>query len=717
MGDVGVWARWASVGIFVLASVAGAADSTSAREAKEEKYAVLIGVSYYEDKAIPSLPFVENDVALIAETLTEQDFIVYPFCEPSAVDLTNPKIQKPTPPTKANILRAFTDAKNGPLKKILGRKNATLLVYFSGHGHATSETSEKTLLVARDTSLKNAANDAVNAQALREAISESRCARRLLVIDACRAGGTRSASTNAKERAAYAEIFQNSFREGGVDGVPTFASCSFKGASYSLAPYVKRFDESQKKRDVSAFTYWFNEALKGRADGVVDGTEDGRVGSDEIFEYVAQNLDWMRSVGRGWQTPTIVASQDEKPFDVCAVPKRGYLETIDDLAEEIVTKAKILGKKEVYVEQFSEAFASAALRNDEEEVAALRSFAASATEQLRASVLEKWKALEKGSTTRLDGVASDRRFVVKAVVEARRDAERNVEYAITCDARSAGTGNAARNFASVKACVSRKDAPEGAAKSVSEVEGTLDLPMNVRVEARSENESVWRTRPIREIAGERWVELNPGETYRVWFEPNGGAPSDAEKVVARLLVDGRNSLAQYEPRVDAPSDFAWQIEEETQDGETEGGETSVDETTQDEETQGKRKVVAPVVPLDAANYWVLNPNASAVVDGFHDQFAQTSAVFSVVKADVAVDASDEDERGLIVVAFYKATKTRGPLDVMTEPGPRQRVSTIVVKGVAPGASLGLLRLRYASADYLARLGESETTPTPAVGEE
>lgn len=714
MVGCGAWLRWLSVGGLVWASVVASANSATAAGTK---FAVVIGVSYCEDKSTAELPFVENDVALVSETLAARGFDVYPFCEESVtLDATNKKIKKRQLPTKANIERAFAEGKNGPLANVFKYKDATLLVYFSGHGRVASEKSGQTRLVLRDSKNDDPEGSTLRAQTLRKMMNATPCKRRLLLLDSCCAAGTRDVSKD--EEKTYSELFANSFLEGGVGGVPTFASCSFRGVSGALLPYVKKFNETQKKRDVSLFTYWVVEALKGRADGAVDEQTDGVVGSDELFAYVEQNIRWMRSEGRSWQTPAIVAAKDEKPFKVCDVLPRSYGETLDDMAEQIVTKAKILGKKEIFVEDFDETFASANLRSDGDEVAALHSFAVSATELLRANVREKWRALQKGTLTRIEGSATDRRFVVKGVVEARERAERDVSYVMSCKEVVAGKGTP-QDFAAASAILQRKYAPEGALKGVDDGTQKNVLPTNVRIEARSANENAWRTRPICEIDGVQWVELNPGETYRVVFEPNAAAPS-AENFIMRFLVDGRNSLAQYEPSVTPPSDFWWQVEEITQDGEAANAETSTAEDAQ----VAQNIVLAPAVPLDHANFWVLDPRQKYVVDGFCDQFSQTSAAFTVVKADASdADAADEDERGLLVFAFYKSARSRNGRslnevgDAMTVPGPKQRYSTIVVKGLEPGAPLGILRLRYASAEFLARLKKEAAPATPLVGGE
>ena len=719
MSDVAAWLRWLCVWGLALTFAVASEDSASAQG---KKYAVVIGVSYCEDPSAAALPFVENDVEILAKTLAERGFDVYPFCEASVKFDLDPKYKKKIKPsqlpTKANIERAFTDWDAGPLKKVFDTKNATLLVVFSGHGVITSDVNEKTWLFLRDSTYKSK-NGAINtrsmlgAQALREMMSAAKCERRLLLLDSCHAAGTRSAATTGKE-VAYYDLFAQSFREGGVDGVTTFASCSFRSVSGVVAPHATHFSKSQKKFYVSAFTYWVNEALKGRADGCVDGKPDGVVGSDELFAYVERNFRWIRSAGRYSQTPAIVAAKDAKPFDLCAVLSRGYGETIDDLAEQIVAKAFILGKKEIYIEDFAETFASAELRENQNEVDALHSFAVSTVEQLRESVDKKWKALNSGAIIRRDGLAADRRLVVKGVVEAM-SAKKEIAYAISCKMRSANQSTAQNlENANASAKIAAKDAPEGALKGFDDGTSATAVPMNVRVEARGANESAWRERPIREIDGVQWLELNPGETYRVVFEPNADARFDEEFAATRLLIDGRNSLAQYEPRVTPPNDFGWQLEEASQDEEASQENVVAFDETEREETEPDKPqiVVAPVVPLDRANFWLLNPRKKYVIDGFCDQFSQTSDAFRVVKADdeTVVDAPAEDERGLIVVAFYKAARSRGSLsDVMTVPGPKRRYSTIVVKGFEPSAPLGILRLRYASAEYLDRL-EAESAP-------
>lgn len=697
----GIWGL-ALLSVFASTEAAGAQGRPTAR-----KYAIVIAASYFEDRTVCALPFVENDAVLIAETLAERGFTVYPFCEKRVkFDPNDEKIKESQLPTKENIARALTD-KNGPLRNLFKNRRATLFVYFSGHGCQAPERADATRLFLRDSYRDDLTGTTISAQELREAMSATGCENRLLALDACNAGGTRG-----PKDPTYLERFERDFAEGGLEGTPTFASCDFASVSGALLPWVERFDASQKKRDVSVFTYWLNEGLKGLADGALDAEDaDGVIGSDELFAYVAQNLEWTRSVGGHWQTPTLVASKNDRPFAFCAAPRRDYWETLDDLAEQAVTKAKIWGKQEISVADFEEAFASPALESDRDEVDALHSFAVGATERLRQSVERKWKALESGTTTSRDyRPPADKRVVVKSVVEARIDERNETTYSIRCDVCESSA--ASRKLAVVRGSVRKKDAAEIKLKSTDA--GNASAAPFARIEAKGPNDAVWQTRPIREIDGLRWVELNPGETYRVVLAPTVDLiPVDertndaATKVCARLLVDGRNSLPQFEPYAEPTSDFFWQtdVERNRRKVETLGELSAGDETSQT--PPAPETVVAPVVPLDEARFWLLDAGRTYPIEGFYDPSLQTCAAFSVESAEAsAVESGDEPERerGLIVVAFYKAARSRGVAgDVQTTPGPKKKCSAFVVKGWEIGANLAFLRLRCASANYLAEL--------------
>lgn len=717
--------RWLVVWVVALGTAFASTSTASAQgNAASRKIAIVVGASYYEDRTVAALPFVENDVALIAETLAARGFTVYPFCEKRVkFDPENERIKKSEKPTKANLERVFSD-KNGPLRNVFKNRRATLFVYFSGHGVKSPEEEESTRLFLRDSYRDDLMETTLGVQELREMMSATKCENRLLALDACHAGGARGAQKPSADEPTYAELFEREFVAGGVEGTPTFASCDFASVSGVLLPWVERFNTSQTKRDVSVFTYWLNEGLKGSADGAVDPTgADGTIGSDELFAYVAENLRWMVSVGGHWQAPTLVAAENEKPFAFCAAPRRDYWEAIDDLAEQAATKAKIWGKKEIYVEDFVETFASPKLKNDAAEVDALHSFAVGATKRLLESARRKLSALESGTKTAAEArLPAEKRVVVKPFVEARIDERGETTYSMRCELCAA---SAAPNVLAVaKSRLRKKDAKETKLKSV-DAENANAAPF-IRVEAKGPSDARWETRPIREIDGKQWVELNPGETYRVVLAPTLDLIPVAErvrgvapKICARLLIDGRNSLPQYEPYLEPTLDFFWQTDVERNREKVETLDVADDETD-DAFNAGAAipsaepeaaQVVAPVVPLDEARFWLLDAGARYPIEGFYDPSLKTCNAFCVESAD-ANDGGEDDEteRGLIVVAFYKATPSRGALaDVQTKPGPKKKCSAFVVNGWEIGANLAFLRLRCASANYLAELEKTAAT--------
>ncbi|MBR4103324.1 MAG: caspase family protein, partial [Thermoguttaceae bacterium] len=213
--------RWLSVlGLACWAALSATATARAQGNAAAKKYAIVIGASYFEDRTVCALPFVDNDASLIVETLADCGFTVYPFCEKRVkFDAKNEKIKASQLPTKENVERAFAD-KNGPLRNVFKNRRATLLVYFSGHGLQAPERENGTRLFLRDSYRDELTETTLSAQALRKMMSATGCANRLLLLDACHAGGTRGREDD--KGPTYVELFEKEFLEGGLAGTPTF---------------------------------------------------------------------------------------------------------------------------------------------------------------------------------------------------------------------------------------------------------------------------------------------------------------------------------------------------------------------------------------------------------------------------------------------------------------------------------------------------------------
>lgn len=281
--------------------------------------------------------------------------------------------------------------------------------------------------------------------------------------------------------------------------------------------------------------------------------------------------------------------------------------------------------------------------------------------------------------------------VDEIVVEARENERGETEFAIRCDVVSLG-GEAVST--TVEASVDAADSNE-----TLEIDRTFpaELLPKARVEARASKDEPWRERPIRRVGGESWVELNPGETYRIVV----ATPRDVLEpgVCMRLLVDGCNSLPQYEPYVAPATDVF-------------GERTS---SAAPEPTP--EIVVAPAVRLDEARYWLLNRGKTDAYGGFYDKSLTYYREFQVDRRDGSGESDDAEngELGTIVVAFYRGERVapshgRGPAgDVQTVPGPKRSC----VDGVESGALIRYLRWRCATPEYWESLENGASFGEPA----
>jgi len=689
------------------------------------KLAIVIAVSDLNDKVQPPLPFAENDARRMIETLYNDGFTIYPVCEK---EVPTPKEQgerrrvKPiVEPTKENIEKTVED-----VLKTVGA-NDVLFVYFSGHGlnrggdsmlfakDSSSEEDEiETSCVSVAKLRKMIADREKEAQKAQEGEVEPRC---VLAIDACHAGTTRS---------AYAEL--EDFIPGGAPGVATLASCSLEEESVGWTPTVvdpNDVADGGKDRDVSVFTYWLNLGMKGFADGALAELEEGReangkIESDELYMFVHDN------VRMGWddeQTTQAISQPSESALVLCDVPTANYDAALYDVAKQIVTKAKLLRKRAVDLSV--KAVGLEKHKGDAKAADGLESFARYVKGDLQANVdglLDE--ALDKGGFDGRGAVDVDAtvELAEREIVDAEGNAKTVVEYVVTCvldDSKASGNAGVvkARVLAKKAGDSKRHDVvPEDArpigsaapaAPAASPALGNeyddpapvalgdeYDDPApnfvlpQVTVEAKQPGAQTWTARTIyRDADGANWVELNPGETYRVVVAPSNVA-TNPETVGLRLLVDGRNTLPQAEMQLYAASYV------------------------------GTRSAVAePLVRLDDARWWALDLAKGCAIGAFYkvleqngDKFEAAGREFRVAAVD-AIGASTTGQNGAIDVAFYalKPTPTtRDVGDVLTEEGGETFKVFEARSGMEIDYQLACFRLRYASASRLAELGVAES---------
>ncbi len=198
------------------------------------------------------------------------------------------------PPDRVNLLRggsreqieaALTEAgeRTGP--------DDTVWVYFSGHGAASAEDDERLLL--GDGVRQDAAQFESEGVRLDEAqrLAGAGGARVILLLDACYTGVGRDGQALAP----------------GAKYVPHSAVSAQRGATVWSAANSNEVAGPFDAAHHSAFTYFAVGALRGWADGELDGTRDDRVTALEANQYVARAL---RSAGIRSQTPSVAGEGD-----------------------------------------------------------------------------------------------------------------------------------------------------------------------------------------------------------------------------------------------------------------------------------------------------------------------------------------------------------------------------------------------------------------------
>jgi len=249
--------RAALVFLLCMAAVAAAAAEAPGDEGG---VALVIGIDGYQ--ALGALETCRNDAREFARALVEFGG----YRESRVVLLTDDASQAHNRPTLATMRRRISQVAS------LARPQETLILYFSGHGITRDG---KGYLVPSD-------GDAENAVALdwiKQQLTASRAASKILILDACHAGSAaKGVSGIAPSMVAEAA------------GLVMLLSSGADGVSYPLA------DEKR-----SVFSKYLVEGLEGKADADADRS----VTLTELFSYVEESLtDWSLATGKT-QTPVM----------------------------------------------------------------------------------------------------------------------------------------------------------------------------------------------------------------------------------------------------------------------------------------------------------------------------------------------------------------------------------------------------------------------------
>lgn len=148
-------------------------------------YALLVGVGECEQSDL-SLPTTVRDTRAVYQILIDGNLCGYPK--------DNIKILNNEDATKNNILQGLQWLK----EKAQSDRNATILIYYSGHGWLNKD-NQQYYLIPHETNITRIVKSALSANEFTQAIREINSERLLVIIDSCHAAGM-ATSKNAETK-------------------------------------------------------------------------------------------------------------------------------------------------------------------------------------------------------------------------------------------------------------------------------------------------------------------------------------------------------------------------------------------------------------------------------------------------------------------------------------------------------------------------------------
>lgn len=273
-----LWSFWAALSISAFLFSWGS--DAKAAESKLNLYAVVVGITQFQDPKIPTLTLSAKDATDFCSFLKEREHL---FGRADVTPLINEKA------TRANITAAIRNR-----LKVAGKEDI-VIIYLSGHGAV--DMSNEFYFITHDAKADNLFGTALlmNDRNLFKGIASDRC---LLLTDACHSGGFNIGLDRgtAKSFDPVFGIFQ------GLRGRIGIASSRPDELSYEKPLYGN-----------SVFTHFLLKGLRGEA---VRGSSDGIVTARRLYDFVTQST---KDATSGQQTPQLYSSgeaSDEAPVFV-----------------------------------------------------------------------------------------------------------------------------------------------------------------------------------------------------------------------------------------------------------------------------------------------------------------------------------------------------------------------------------------------------------------
>lgn len=220
----------------------------------KRRWAVLVGVGTYEDRAFETAPACVNDANKVAEQLYSNGS----GFAPANIHL---RVDSGIRPTRERILTGLQAVVEE------AEEDDLLLFYYSGHGELEQDEA---YLITKDSIRGKLKETALAISTLEEMVQSSRAKAKVMILDACHAGERLQRKSASGPPPAFLDrVYAH------AEGIVILASCEKHQVSYVW-----------KEKGCSVYTHFLLEALSGKADREAKGF----VSVDDIDAHVTNGV-------------------------------------------------------------------------------------------------------------------------------------------------------------------------------------------------------------------------------------------------------------------------------------------------------------------------------------------------------------------------------------------------------------------------------------------
>lgn len=299
----------------ILSEIQAATGLLQTYPEEENRYALIIGTSQYEDSQLTKLRAPNADVTELAKVLENQEI--------GAFNKVTVLLNKSVTELKQAIERFYKNR----------ARNDTLLLYFSGHG--VKGDSGNLFLTARNTKRDVLHSTGLSNEFISSMIDGSFSRRKILILDCC-----------------YSGAFARGSKSENMIGQRVHDTYAFKGNGFGQViitasdamQYAWEGDQVIGDTGQSLFTHYLVEGLK---TGKADGDKDGQISLEDLYEYTYQQV-------APHQTPSITSTEKQGKLIIAKNPHHTIqpAKLPDELLESI--QSGVVWKKEGVISELKQ---------------------------------------------------------------------------------------------------------------------------------------------------------------------------------------------------------------------------------------------------------------------------------------------------------------------------------------------------------------------------